>query len=152
MKFCCIFNDVWVGSILYSKLTLLIKVAKLFDILVIFKTLYLNLEFSQNDYKNTSNWSSSNFSSSLRLDCRQDIIKEWLALKHVADTVSSSTTSCMLTILFLHRQYYLPPESMINKDFIKLVLMGSKKLVKMSNLKPINAPAYDEISVKRLYD
>ncbi len=46
----------------------------------------------------------------------------------------------------------MPPESMINKDFIKQVLCGHKKLIKMSALNPVNAPAYDEISVKRLYD
>jgi hypothetical protein len=40
---------------------------------------------------------------------------------------------------------------MINKDFIKLVLNGHKKLMKMSALNPVNAPAYDEISVKKLY-
>ncbi len=45
----------------------------------------------------------------------------------------------------------MPPEAMINKGFIKLVLSGHKKLMKMRDLNPINPPAYDEISVKRLY-
>jgi len=40
---------------------------------------------------------------------------------------------------------------MINKDFIKKVLSGHKKLLKMSQLSPVNPPAYDEVSVKRLY-
>ena len=40
---------------------------------------------------------------------------------------------------------------MINKDFIKMVLSGEKQLVKMEDLKPINLPSYDEISVKQLY-
>ena len=50
-----------------------------------------------------------------------------------------------------YSQYYLPPENMINKDFIKMVLIGEKQLVKMEELKPINLPSYDEISVKQLY-
>ena len=40
---------------------------------------------------------------------------------------------------------------MINKDFIKQVLGGKKRLLKMTDLRPIHAPAYDEVSVKRLY-
>ncbi len=40
---------------------------------------------------------------------------------------------------------------MVNKDFIKLVLGGKKKLLKMSALTRINVPVYDELSVKRLY-
>ena len=40
---------------------------------------------------------------------------------------------------------------MVNKDFIKLVLSGKKKLLKMSALTSINVPVYDELSVKRLY-
>ena len=39
----------------------------------------------------------------------------------------------------------------MNKDFIKLVLAGRKKLLKMSALTRINVPVYDELSVKRLY-
>ena len=45
----------------------------------------------------------------------------------------------------------MPPEIMINKDFFKLVLTGQKKLIKMEDLKPINMPSFDELSVKKLY-
>jgi hypothetical protein len=34
---------------------------------------------------------------------------------------------------------------------MKQVFSGKKKLLKMSEVKPINVPVYDEISVKRLY-
>jgi hypothetical protein len=34
---------------------------------------------------------------------------------------------------------------------LKAVLAGDKKLLKMAELKPINAPFYDEISVKNIY-
>ncbi len=40
---------------------------------------------------------------------------------------------------------------MVNKDFIKLVLAGKKKLLNMSALNRVNVPVYDELSVKRLY-
>ena len=41
---------------------------------------------------------------------------------------------------------------MVNKDFIKDVLCGQKKLLKMDQLKPVHVPHYDELSIKRLYD
>jgi hypothetical protein len=34
---------------------------------------------------------------------------------------------------------------------LKAVLAGNKKLLKMAELRPINAPFYDEISVKNIY-
>ena len=40
---------------------------------------------------------------------------------------------------------------MVNKDFCKQVLSGQKKLLKMSQMTPVNVPSYDEVSVKRLY-
>ena len=40
---------------------------------------------------------------------------------------------------------------MINKDFIKDVLSGQKRLLKMSILRSINAPCFMEVSVKKLY-
>lgn len=41
---------------------------------------------------------------------------------------------------------------MMNKDFLRQVLKDEKKLLKLSELKPINMPKYDELSVKNLYD
>ena len=58
----------------------------------------------------------------------------------------------MLTILSLFSlQFYLPPESLVNKDFLKDVLAGKKQLMKKSEIDPIQVPHYDELSVKELY-
>ena len=46
----------------------------------------------------------------------------------------------------------MPPQNMITKDFLKQVLTGEKELLKMSAVKFVNAPAFDEIGVKALYD
>jgi hypothetical protein len=40
---------------------------------------------------------------------------------------------------------------MFNKDFLKAVLADEKKLLKMSELKSVNVPKYDELSVKNLF-
>ena len=41
---------------------------------------------------------------------------------------------------------------MITKDFLKDVLKGDKKLLKMNQVNFCNPPSFDEISVTRLYD
>ena len=46
----------------------------------------------------------------------------------------------------------MPPQSMITKDFLKEVLTGDKRLLKMNAVKFVNAPAFDEIGVTALYD
>ena len=43
------------------------------------------------------------------------------------------------------------PYKMVTKDFMKDVLQGKKKLLKMHQVKFINAPLFDEIAVKHLY-
>ena len=48
-------------------------------------------------------------------------------------------------------QYYLPPEDVINKDFLKEVLAGQKQLLTMAEVKQITVPHYDELSVKALW-
>ena len=39
----------------------------------------------------------------------------------------------------------------MNKDYLRLLLMGKKKLYKVSEIKSIQVPHYDEISVKSLW-
>ena len=41
---------------------------------------------------------------------------------------------------------------MISRQFLKQVLTGEKELLKMTDVRFINAPAFDEIGVKALYD
>ena len=40
---------------------------------------------------------------------------------------------------------------MVNKDFLKDVLMERKRLFNLSEVKYVNVPMYDELSVKKLY-
>ena len=44
------------------------------------------------------------------------------------------------------------PYKHVTKDFLKDVLQGKKKLLKMNEVKFINAPLFDEIAVKNLYN
>lgn len=44
------------------------------------------------------------------------------------------------------------PYKMVTKDFLKDVLQGKKKLLKMKEVDFINAPLFDEIGVKNLYN
>ena len=40
---------------------------------------------------------------------------------------------------------------MCNKDFLRQVLAGNKKLLKLSEVKYVNIPRFDELSVKNIY-
>ena len=44
-------------------------------------------------------------------------------------------------------QLYLPPEYMMNKDFLKEVFREEKHLLKLNEVKRVNVPLYDELSV-----
>ena len=44
------------------------------------------------------------------------------------------------------------PYDQINKDFLRDVLKGKKKLLKMKEVNFCNVPSYDEIGVKALYE
>ena len=48
-------------------------------------------------------------------------------------------------------QLYVPPEKMINKDFLKQVFSEEKKLLEISKVKFINVPHYDELSIKKFW-
>jgi len=44
------------------------------------------------------------------------------------------------------------PYEMCTRELIKEIFSGTKKLLKLKEVKFIQAPKYDEISVKNLYD
>ena len=48
-------------------------------------------------------------------------------------------------------QLYLPDDTMFNKDFLKQVLAEEKELMPIKDVRFINVPHYDEISVKSLW-
>ena len=50
-----------------------------------------------------------------------------------------------------HQQYYLPPFSQVNKDFLRQVFKEEKKLLKKQQVSYIHVPKYDELSVKSLW-
>ena len=45
----------------------------------------------------------------------------------------------------------MPPEKYINKDFLKQVLAEEKHLLSNNEVKTVNVPLYDELSVKNIY-
>jgi len=48
-------------------------------------------------------------------------------------------------------QYYLPDETVVTKDFLKEVLAGQKQLMKKADVKAVQVPQYDELSVRNLW-
>ena len=48
-------------------------------------------------------------------------------------------------------QLYLPPEYMMNKDFLKEVLAEDKFLLPLDEVCRINVPLYDELSVIKIW-
>ena len=48
-------------------------------------------------------------------------------------------------------QYFLPPQSHVNKDFLKQVFSGEKMLLKKKAVTVVEVPHYDDLSVKRLW-
>jgi hypothetical protein len=45
----------------------------------------------------------------------------------------------------------LPPEYMLNKDFLKEVLTNKKALLQLDEVKRVAVPLYDELSVIKLW-
>ena len=48
-------------------------------------------------------------------------------------------------------QLYVPPEYMINKDFLKEVFAEEKDLLELKDVKWINVPLFDELSVVNIW-
>ena len=46
---------------------------------------------------------------------------------------------------------YLPDEAVVNKDFLKDVFAGRKQLLEKAQVKYVQVPHYDELSVRRLW-
>ena len=45
----------------------------------------------------------------------------------------------------------MPPENLVNKDFLKDVLIGKKQLMAKTEVDYIHVPQYEELSVKALF-
>lgn len=48
-------------------------------------------------------------------------------------------------------QLYVPPDTMMNKDFLKQVFAEKKKLMTLVEVMFINVPYFDELSIKALW-
>ena len=48
-------------------------------------------------------------------------------------------------------QLYVPPPSVMNKDFMKQVLREDKKLLPLKNLKCVNIGNHPELALKKMY-
>ena len=53
---------------------------------------------------------------------------------------------------FRHQlQLYVPPDKMLNRDFIKQLLTEEKKLLELGEVRHVQVPRYDELSVKTFW-
>ena len=48
-------------------------------------------------------------------------------------------------------QYYVPPPSSCNRDFLRQVLTGEKKLLKVCECKFVNVPKFDELGTSHIF-
>ena len=48
-------------------------------------------------------------------------------------------------------QLYVPPEKMLNRDFMKQLLAEEKRLLELRAVQQVNMPRYDELSVKKFW-
>ena len=48
-------------------------------------------------------------------------------------------------------QLYVPPEKMLNKDFMRQLLGEEKKLLELRKVIHVSVPRFDELSVKKFW-
>ena len=48
-------------------------------------------------------------------------------------------------------QYNVPPSTSANRDFLRKVFKGEKKLLKVSECRFVNVPKFDELSVRNIF-
>jgi 5'(3')-deoxyribonucleotidase len=48
-------------------------------------------------------------------------------------------------------QLFVPPISSLTKEWIRMILSGEKKLLKMSEIKPVDVGSFPELSIKAMY-
>jgi hypothetical protein len=77
---------------------------------------------------------------------RAKVISSNTSNTNVRDTPTSLNPSSLTLV-----QLYIPPEYMLNKDFLKEVFENRKKLLKLNEVIRVNVPKYDELSVKQLW-
>ena len=63
----------------------------------------------------------------------------------------NSKSATLAHIVVCAVQLYLPPEYMLNKDFLKAVLTEQKSLLQLEQVKRVNVPLFDELSVVKIW-
>jgi len=48
-------------------------------------------------------------------------------------------------------QFYVPPDLMVNKDYIRQILTEEKEFLPLKSVKHVNMPMYDELAVKNMW-
>ena len=48
-------------------------------------------------------------------------------------------------------QLYVPPQPMLNRDFLKFVLAGHKRLMPLKHVKAVEVPKFDELAVDKMF-
>ena len=80
-----------------------------------------------------------------KFQCKHDFVKYFREQrKHLFYFTMTPSNTCVV-------QLYLPDDTMFNKDFLRQVLAEEKELMEINNVRFINVPHFDEISVKRLW-
>ena len=71
--------------------------------------------------------------------------------KNYFDQCLQVSEVCSFFVTFDFYQLYTPPISQFDKEWIRMVLGGEKKLCPLSELKPVAIGHYPEVSVKTLF-
>ena len=83
------------------------------------------------------------------LDAR-DLIGRFRSKSDIYEYLSQHSKFSMHLSLIYSGQYYMPPKKKITKDFLKEVFAGRKHLIPRAQVRPIEVPKYDELSVVSL--
>jgi hypothetical protein len=83
------------------------------------------------------------------MDAR-DLIARFRSKSDLYDYLSQHRKPPFSSFVSSAGQFYMPPSKKVTKDFLKEVFAGRKHLIPRSQLRPIEVPKYDELSVVSL--
>ena len=81
-----------------------------------------------------------------------ELIGKFRSKKDFMKYLSENRKQWLKLVTFLCAvQLYVPPVKMVNKDFLKQVFRDEKKLLALKDVKYVNVPKYDELSVRKFW-
>ena len=83
------------------------------------------------------------------LDARE-LVARFRSKKDLYDYLALQSKFAQTHPHFPIGQYFMPARKKVTKDFLKLVFAGKKDLIPLAQVRPINVPRYDELSVSGL--